>query len=249
MVKLIMIVVIFCIMIIYAWPQITSRLTYQDWDLIVRLLTGLAPFIVVYFTFWSWIKNREYKNDYHKKILDKRIEAYEKLNELLFSLDQVHTILDQEGDSKVHACFVEGINFKNAINNVEKCVESNVWLSPDTNKKLSSINNFLRIVDDYVEKRNTLMFINLKLLDEEKYRQDFEKSGKRLDVILQALKKTNRKIDSFIREENKDAIQVGMTFYSYLSGMIYDLRHNIYSDLQNLDRIDEFLKDGERNTQ
>ncbi|WP_177177655.1 hypothetical protein [Propionispira arboris] len=66
---------------------------YECYDLITKLITGIAPFIAAFGAYYMWSKNREkeiknleYKNDYYKKIIDKRMEAYEQLEKFIASL-------------------------------------------------------------------------------------------------------------------------------------------------------------------
>lgn len=234
--------------VVGAWPYITERLTYQDWDLIVRLFTGIAPLFVVVFGFWSWTQNREkqlkdleYKNDFYKKIINKRIEAYENLIKLTFLIDQVQTIKDDSGEELVHQCFIEVSHFKSVMESIMKCVESTMWLSTNARKKLSDVNKFFIMVEGYISTKDMHSFANK--LQENKYEEKFNIIGNRLDRILTSTKKNNKQNIFFIEEDNKISIQIGITFFSHLGIMIYDLRNNIFRDFENLDKVSDFLNE------
>lgn len=52
----------------WIWKYFNWIFSYQDIDLIIKLFTGIAPFIAAYAAFWTWNKNRE------KEIADRKIE-------------------------------------------------------------------------------------------------------------------------------------------------------------------------------
>lgn len=92
--------VIFIIFFITLTYNFFNNWTYYFFDII----TKLAPVIAAFGAYYMWSRNREkeikeleYKQDYYKKIIDKRMQAYQELNNLLCLINQrMDIILDDE---------------------------------------------------------------------------------------------------------------------------------------------------------
>ena len=60
----------------------------MDWStLVVAILTSSVVGAVVSSLFSEWQKRNDYKRDYYKKIIDKRLNAYEKLEAFIGMMD------------------------------------------------------------------------------------------------------------------------------------------------------------------
>lgn len=57
----------------------------EFWQAIVG--SAVISTIISNLCLW-WHKKNDYKRDYYKKIIDKRIEAYEELEEFVFNIDK-----------------------------------------------------------------------------------------------------------------------------------------------------------------
>lgn len=118
------------------------------WNAIV---TAVISAIVTNVCLW-WHKKADYKRDYYKKIVDKRIVAYEKLAEVIADIGiKTHYAGDVES-GEVYICFS---NFKKLDNANKKIVvllgEVN-WFSPEIFSEIRNLNNILANVLDNVSK-------------------------------------------------------------------------------------------------
>lgn len=94
--------------------------------------------ILISFINWK-IHNSNYKKDYYKKILDKRLDAYESLNSLIKKLSN-HTILD---NCIIHTIFLDDEFFLDFFIQLVKTIDFSFWLNHKTNSKLTELNVFI----------------------------------------------------------------------------------------------------------
>lgn len=118
------------------------------WNAIV---TAIISAIVTNVCLW-WHKKTDYKREYYKKIIDKRITAYEKLAEVIADIGiKTHYAGDVES-GEVYICFS---NFKKLDNANKKLVvllgEVN-WFSSEIFSEIRNLNNILANVLDNVSK-------------------------------------------------------------------------------------------------
>jgi len=120
---------------------------YEYYDLITKLITGIAPFIAAFGAYYMWSKNREkeiknleYKNDYYKKIIDKRMEAYEQLEKFIASL-KVTT--PGKENKMYHVYFSTEVFFNGQTEETLKIVSKSIWLSEDINDLMLQFNQIL----------------------------------------------------------------------------------------------------------
>lgn len=161
--------------------------------LITPLLTGVLTFLVNRNT-----KNIDYKNDYYKKIIDKRIDAYEKLEQFLGELDvESEHKLDNEKD----LCY----DFLTDLKKCQKVAEDSVaicslnsWFSfnlevkvNDLNEKLANITN--KKQERKMEKREAIISAHKEI---EKMIREM-----RLDIINDRLKL--HKVEDYLKEKQK----------------------------------------------
>lgn len=96
-------------------------------------------------------KENDYKRDYYKKIIDKRISAYEKLAAAIavVGLKAIYPINDTEEEK--YAFFESRQNFDRANNLLVGVLGEAHWLSPRTFKEVQKLNNILAgILDDEI---------------------------------------------------------------------------------------------------
>ncbi len=124
------------------WQYLTSTLSYTDWNLIIKLITGLAPVIVAGFAFYKWYSNRDYKNDYYKKLIDRRLDAYQSLETLLAGLR--NTVLDDKDPSKPYH-FI--LSYKAALDNFTllaiDVTSKSLWLSEEISDQMMLLNKIM----------------------------------------------------------------------------------------------------------
>ncbi|MEO2061942.1 MAG: hypothetical protein ABGW97_03080 [Christiangramia sp.] len=85
------------------------------------------------------LHSRNYKKEYYKKILDKRITAYEKLREVT-KLLSTHC---QQGNNVVHAYVSTQNLFNHLCEKVRNTVDDGLWLSVEGKNLISELNIFL----------------------------------------------------------------------------------------------------------
>lgn len=122
----------------------------MDWStLVVAILTSSVVGAVVSSLFSEWQKRNDYKRDYYKKIIDKRLNAYEKLESFIGELEIVREILNPEsGESPgqgnlIHDCFFKKENLNTAIEECIVVLKGSQWFSKIITQELLEINNIL----------------------------------------------------------------------------------------------------------
>lgn len=74
----------------------------EFWQAIVG--SAVISTIISNLCLW-WHKKNDYKRDYYKKIIDKRIEAYEELEEFVFNIDKMIYCFVAEPPFLIYSCF------------------------------------------------------------------------------------------------------------------------------------------------
>ena len=206
------------------WQLLIGTVSYKDWDLIIKLVTGIAPTIAAIIVFYTWYSNRDYKNDYYKKILDKRIEAYSKLNYFVSKINIMDSfIIPDKGTSKsgmampYFTCFNTMEMLSNTIDELSKLGEHLVWINQNTKSTFFLVNNI--ISDAYIIASNPGKeeMMNMFLTD----------------IIP---KKNYDKTD-----EKYLTIALGIRNQKRMSFCISKLKKMIHDDYKSMDNIKKFL--------
>ncbi len=130
----------------------------ETWELIATILGSSVISTLIAAWFNIKIHNRNYKKEYYKKILDKRIAAYEKVIRLNSKLG---TYI-QTPDHLVHAHFSSHHSIINFCNETRGCINDSLWLGEEVGTILTELNSF--IINEFdnninpadgPEKRNT----------------------------------------------------------------------------------------------
>lgn len=171
-------------------------------------ILGSSALSTLMASWFNWkLHNTNYKRDYYKKILDRRISAYEKVNDLNLSL----STYVQMDDHVIHGFSSSEITFRNTNNKVYQCINDNLWLSDDLGRLVTELNTFLLnefsnyINDDWDEETKDLTYMKLG-------RENIEK----IDYFKREIKKFLKKdmkslyqIDSFFEDDkNKRSFPV-----------------------------------------
>lgn len=89
---------------------------------------------------FNWFIHRSnYKNEYYKKILDRRLDAYEKFNKIVGKLS-MHTQLDNTVIPTI--CFSR-ILFSDFVVSLALTIDLSYWLSSETSTKLTELSVYL----------------------------------------------------------------------------------------------------------
>jgi hypothetical protein len=98
------------------------------------------------------IKEVDYKNDYYKKVIEKRVKAIESLEKML-SLFLTSTRISGS-DNKFHSCFEESdIENKFSIA-IDEIVSYNIWYSNETASKLRKFSTSVLLIIDSASRVN-----------------------------------------------------------------------------------------------
>ena len=91
-------------------------------------------------SYFNWrLHNSNYKKDYYKKLLDKRLDAYESLNTLTNRLSDI--VYTESG--MIHGLFCGSQGFSYFTSELHKTQEKSFWLDDVTGHKLTELGAFL----------------------------------------------------------------------------------------------------------
>ena len=104
------------------------------------LITAVVSAIVTNFFLW-WQKRNDYKRDYYKKVVDKRIKAYEQVEALAACFD--HQTTNLYTNQKWLACCITLEAAKTTFKMIEDVEKHGLWLSEECNQCITNINKTL----------------------------------------------------------------------------------------------------------
>ncbi|MEG2285950.1 MAG: hypothetical protein RSB90_10330, partial [Eubacterium sp.] len=193
----------------------------MDWGDIVKIaLTSGISAALVTFGANCFLKKQDYKRDYYKKIVDKRLKAYEELEKVIGKFCVHMEILDLEKKQKsgdgffVFLCFCEEDKLQKANDWILGVIQNALWYSDDINKSLKTVNEILAEVGTVLNKPTPIT-----VADIEKYN----------------LGQTHI---------NENLIKyIGRELYGQLEDLMKIIGKAVYRDLKNIDEVEEFLKD------
>lgn len=150
-------------------------------------------------SFFNWkIHNSNYKKDYYKKLLDKRLDAYENLNSITNRLSDI--VYTEKG--VIHGLFCGTLGFDNFTLELKKIMDKSFWLDDITSHKLTELGAFLfnnvsgYIDDSLAEEILENKYIELGIQHFEKI-QEFKLE---LKYHMNKELKSLHKIDSFFND-------------------------------------------------
>lgn len=93
-------------------------------------------------------KDREFRNDYYKKIIDKRLSAYQKVEGIIFSLSKTtsFTVLQHGkpvGKGIICDIFQNHRDFVDFLAVLKDCLSYSIWLSHEFIKELGDLHSHL----------------------------------------------------------------------------------------------------------
>lgn len=161
------------------------------------------------------LKNIDYKNDYYKKIIDKRMTAYEYLEFVISKIEVIQEIFDdyrlKQGEGKnIYSCFMNKEVLTETCEDIISVSKYDLWLSNEVRSKLSEINLIIAYALTSINcpnKRN-LEFYGLN-----------------------------------IQKDNNDklSIKIGIYEYKKMSKLINEVRTIMAKDIKTLDEIVPFF--------
>tara|TARA_R110002033_G_C3788421_1_gene230073 strand:+ start:35 stop:595 length:561 start_codon:yes stop_codon:yes gene_type:complete len=121
-------------------------------DIIVLVLTSslISSLLTVFF---QWIfKFIDFKNDFNKKIIDKRLNAYEKIENTIWSL----SLKTQDGNKAWLTILSSSEYYNNFTVNLVFNIKQSIWISNELNSKLTELNVFLTNLENkYMPKKDS----------------------------------------------------------------------------------------------
>ena len=169
-------------------------------EIFTAILT--SSFLSAGLTAWvNWrIQNNNYKNDFYKKLLDKRIKAYESVERLICSLKQLVHIKESELCNQF--CYLGKDHFDRFI--ISITAQDSFWLNDDISGKITQFNIFIIQKISYKidkTKNPDEELIRLGIVNRDKIK---EKRLELEDLLYQDLKGLH-KIKSFIKNRKPDS--------------------------------------------
>lgn len=100
--------------------------------------------------FSIWLNRKNYKRDYYKKIIDKRIEAYQELNNFLNYM-RIYNYVQLDGKNKIiQKAFISEDEYNTVLDKLKSIHESTIWLSKDLADMFYDFSNLLIYIKDYI---------------------------------------------------------------------------------------------------
>lgn len=165
------------------------------------VLSSVLTVLVQYF-----FKFLDYRLDYKKKIIDKRINAYENVGSITWQL----AFITQDGEMAWSGIFTSEKDFDNFLVNLTLARKDQIWLSQELTKKFTELNAFLiNLQNDHtpVDERDYNKLGNENFSIIRKFREEIESIYKNdfrnLDKVDRFLdKKSDSKTKFDIRKKN-----------------------------------------------
>ncbi|MDO7884295.1 hypothetical protein [Hymenobacter cheonanensis] len=167
-----------------------AHLSSTSWLASAAIATVISTLITSLISFF--IKDKEYKNDYYKKVIDKRLKVYELLEAALIDLNS--RTMD-EGDSRPYlTIFGDTKRFEEAGGKLQDALQAGLWLNQETLLIAYTINKHLF---DLIQKHDTK---NAKIL---------KRIGKdNFDTIFDL----RQRLEQYVREDISDLHNVPRFF-------------------------------------
>lgn len=169
------------------------------------VITAVISALVTNLCLW-WHKKTDYKREYYKKIIDKRIIAYEKLsNGIAFvGLKATYSLGDKANE--MHVCFENLKKLKEANEKIVSLKSEMCWLSKDINFKLKKLNDiFANLLDEVIEDNNAGNYWTITDAIEEGFRlyDEVENLLKTIKILIANDIATLYDVESFFKEQKE----------------------------------------------
>ena len=123
----------------------------MTWEEMLAIIAGsgvLSALITLYGE--GKLRSNDYKRDYYKKIIDKRIDAYEKMAKVLGRIGtKAYYSIDGE-NKEIYVCFEDYESLECANSELISILNEVQWISPQTYKELWRLNDVIASVFDRV---------------------------------------------------------------------------------------------------
>lgn len=189
--------------------------------------------------FSIWLNRKNYKRDYYKKIIDKRIEAYQELNNFLNYM-RIYNYVQLDGKNKIiQKAFISEDEYNTVLDKLKSIHESTIWLSKDLADMFYDFSNLLIYIKDYIYN--------------EDYKIKYWLSENNKDDLLKKVEEEKEKIKnnfpnqlksiSNMRSENKiDINATGIIFFDLIKERNDAIKVALLRDFKNLYDIEDFFE-------
>mgnify|MGYP000406947928 FL=1 len=189
--------------------------------------------------FSIWLNRKNYKRDYYKKIIDKRIEAYQELNNFLNYM-RIYNYVQLDGKNKIiQKAFISEDEYNTVLDKLKSIHESTIWLSKDLADMFYDFSNLLIYIKDYIYN--------------EDYKIKYWLSENNKDDLLKKVEEEKEKIKnnfpnqlksiSNMRSENKiDINATGIVFFDLIKERNDAIKVSLLRDFKNLYDIEDFFE-------
>lgn len=200
---------------------------YKDYFiLIASLISFIAAIIVSLITVIGNIySNRQkYSNDYAHKIIDRRLDTYELIEQALAKLNQSK---NTRNDKRIFIFLEDVGEIDKFLIDIENIYKNELWISSDIHHILCRINRFLVYYKEAINEKN-IEYIN-------KYFQEFINDTEKPIITEEytKLRAAKRPIDHY---------EVALSLDVEYSQLINMLHNQINDDLIGMDNVSKFLK-------
>ncbi len=170
--------------------------------IVTAIISSSVISSIIALAFNWFIQKKNYKRDYYKKIIDKRIEAYELLNKAISQMS-IQTHLGDKITSGI--CLnIETYNF--FMVSLGEAMLKSIWLKPKTSAKCTELNIFLQ--NEVENKVNSNL--SKKEIDEQylsfgiEYLEKIRKFREEIMILINSDFKNLYKVNSFFTKEKID---------------------------------------------
>ncbi|HPH88458.1 MAG TPA: hypothetical protein PKV76_08285 [Chitinophagales bacterium] len=175
-------------------------MTITYYDLITLVLTS-SLIAAVMTVFGNWLLQRNnYRDDYYKKLLEKRLDAYEAVESLVGQLLQ----LSQLDDGRIAPifCTLGKDYFDSFLISIMATSSKSIWLDQKTNSKITELNAFLLTkISNQIDESATPAIIDIQLSNlGAQYRDHIKNIRKELQQMLYSDIQSLHKIQPFIEK-------------------------------------------------
>ena len=222
--------------------------SYYFFDVLAKFSPALAAIVALY----TWSQNRdkdikklEYEFEYHKKILDLRLKAYGKVENLLFHISQKYEFKDfHKQTHEVHYLFIDLQKKEELEQCIEECYSLSMWLSDCTLQQLQDVWNMILAVYAYASHNSKEYLFRTCFNEDEQLviEEQIEDIEKKIEKIMHnPIYGQNGMPSPIFKNDNKKYIAVGCVIYNKLLQESETLRKYVYEDLKCLYEVKLFL--------
>lgn len=215
------------------------------WQVVASAFGGAAFGAIITGVISVYLNRKNYKRDYYKKIIDKRIEAYQELNNFIDYMRIYNYVHSGDENKIIQKAFISENEYNTIFDKLKLIHENTIWLSKDLADMFYDFSNLLIYIKDYVNNNDTKI----------KYWLSENNKGDLLKKVDQ--EKENIKNNSLIKEllyfknENEkksllkeiDINAVGIVFFDLIKEKSDAMKMSLLEDLKKLYDVEDFFKD------